>query len=277
MMRCETVKDFLDALRDDSLSRPEAEEVRAHLAACSSCAKEWEVTEALRTAIRDRVSTPAAPAAFREEMARLLERETAPAGWFARLQDTFRRQPVAAMAFAVAMVLLVLMPLNLWMLSAREMAVPLLEESVNEHIRLGLREAIPEIPVAELQPLLARHQQRLDFTDALSFPDDQEHHLVGGHVSYLLRRKVLAVTYYHRPHRPITLLVVPSAGIRFPEQPMSLTGKVYRAIHRGFRTVHWQQGPLIYSLVSDSDEADLSPLVEKLQHRTARASGLTPG
>ena len=276
-MRCEIVKDSLDALRDGTLSLPEAGEVREHLAACQSCAREWEVTEALRAAIRDRVSTPAAPAAFRKAMVSLLERQAAPVGWFTRLQEVFRRQPVAAMALAAAMVLLVLVPLNLWMLSAREMVVPLLEESVNEHIRLGLREAEPEIPVAELHPLLARHQRRLDFSSPLSFPDDQEHHLVGGHVSYLLRRKVLTVTYYHRPNRPITLLVLPNAGIRFPEQPMSLIGKVYWAIHRGFRTVHWQQGPLIYSLVSDPDEADLSPLIEKLQHRSARVSGLSPG
>jgi anti-sigma factor RsiW len=206
-------------------------------------------------------------------MVRLLERQAAPKGWFARLQGTFRRQPVAAMALAVAMVLLVVVPLNLWMLALRELSMPLLEESVNEHIRLGLREAVPEIPVAELQPLLARHQRRLDFSSPLSFPDDQEHQLVGGHVSYLLRRKVLTVTYYHRPKRPITLLVVPSAGIRFPEQPMSLTGKVYRAIHRGFQTAHWQQGSLIYSLVADSDEANLSPLVEKLQNGSAAVSG----
>ncbi|MDE2059421.1 MAG: zf-HC2 domain-containing protein [candidate division NC10 bacterium] len=276
-MRCETVKDCLDALRDGTLGRPEAAEVREHLAACNSCAREWDVTEALRAAIRDRVSVPAAPAAFREAMTRLLERQAAPLGWFARLQDVFRRYPVAAMALAAAMVLLVVVPLNLWMLPAREMVVPLLEESVNEHIRLGLREAVPEIPAAELQPLLARHQRRLDFPSPLSFPDDQEHHLVGGHVSYLLHRKVLTVTYYHRANRPITLVVLPGAGIRFPEQPMSLAGKVYWAVHRGFRIVHWQQGPLIYSLVSDPDEADLSPLVEKLQHRSAQVSGLPPG
>src|SRR5574337_1812489 len=250
----------------------EAEEVGAHLAACSSCVREWEVTEALRAAIRDRVSAPAAPAAFREAMVRLLEREAAPVGWFARLQETLRRQPLAAMAVGAALVLVVLLPLNLRLLLTHEPVVPLLEESVNEHIRRGLQEAVPEIPVAELQPLLARHQRRLDFSSPLSFPDDQEHQLVGGHVSYLLRRKVLAVTYYHRPNRSITLLVLPSAGIRFPEQPMSLAGKVYWAIHRGFQTAHWQQGSLIYSLVADSDEANLSPLVEKLRNGSAAVS-----
>src|SRR5574337_29653 len=189
MMRCEIVKEVLDALRDGSLSLSEAEEVREHLAACRACAREWEVTEALRTAIRERVSAPAAPAAFREAMARLLERQTAPMDWFARLQNLFGRQPLAAMAVVVALVLVVLLPLNLRLLAMREPVVPLLEESVNEHIRLGLREAVPEISAAELQPLLARHQRRLDFSSPLSFPDDQEHHLVGGHVSYLLRRK----------------------------------------------------------------------------------------
>lgn len=214
-MRCETVKECADALRDGTLGRPETEEVRAHIAACMVCAREWEVTEALRVAIRDRASVPAAPAAFREAMVRLLECQVAPVGWFARLQEAFRRQPIAAMAFSAAIVLFVLVPLNLWMLSTREMVVPLLEESVNEHIRLGLRRAVPEIPVTELQPLLARHQQRLDFSGSLSFPDDQEYRLVGGQVSYLLRRKVLTVTYYHRPDRLITLLVVPRGGFGF--------------------------------------------------------------
>lgn len=157
MMRCETVKDFVDALRDGTLGRPEAEEVREHLSTCNSCAREWEVTEILRAAIRDRVSAPAAPTAFREAMGRLLERQASPVGWFARFQEACRRQPVAAMALTAAMVLLVLVPLNLWMLSPREMVVPLIEESINEHIRLGLRETPPEIPIRELQPLPIRH------------------------------------------------------------------------------------------------------------------------
>lgn len=266
-MRCEIVKDSLDALRDGTLGLPEAGEVREHLAACRSCGHDWEVTEALRAVIRDRVSAPVAPAAFRAAMASLLEREAGRVGWMDRLQQAFRRQPLAAMAVAAAMVLLVLVPLNLRLLSVREVIPPLVEESVNEHIRLTLREASPEIPIHELQPLLDRHQGRLEFLQPVSFPDDQEYHLAGGQVSYLLNRKVLAVTYYRRANRPITLLVLPGAGIRLSEQPLSLAGRVYRALHRGFQTVHWQEGPLIYSLVSDSDEADLSPLVEKLQHK----------
>lgn len=107
----------------------------------------------------------------------------------------------------------------------------------------------------------------MEFPGSLSFPDDQEYHLIGGQVSYLLHRKVLAVTYHQQLNQPITLLVLPGAGIRFPERPMSLTGKVYWAIHQGFRTVEWQEGPLIYALVSDADEAVLWRLVEKLQHK----------
>ncbi|MBI2884087.1 MAG: zf-HC2 domain-containing protein [Candidatus Methylomirabilis oxyfera] len=267
MLRCETVKDFLDALRDGTLGLSEVQEVRSHLATCSACGRESEVTEALRAAIRNRVSAPAAPAAFREAMAHLLARQATPMGWFARLQEAFRRQPVAAMALTAAMVLLVLVPLNLQMLFRRETVLPLVEESVNEHIRLTLHETPPEIPIRELQPLPVRHQRRLELFQSLSFPDDSEYHVTGGQVSYLLHRKVLTVTYYHRPNRPITLLVLPSTGIQLPDQPIGLAGKVYWAIHQGFRTAHWQQGPLIYSLVADSDEADLSRLVEKLQHK----------
>lgn len=58
MMSCETVQDSLDALRDGSLGLPEAGEVREHLAACRSCAREWEVAEALRAVIRDRATAP---------------------------------------------------------------------------------------------------------------------------------------------------------------------------------------------------------------------------
>lgn len=267
MIGCETARDSLEVLRDGTLGLSEAGEVRHHLAICRSCAREWEATEALRAIIRDRVSTPVASVAFHRAMAHLLERQAVPAGWFARLQEAFRCRPVAAMALTAAMVLLVLVPLNLQMLFRRETVLPLVEESVNEHIRLTLHETPPEIPIRELQPLPVRHQRRLDLFQSLSFPDDREYHLAGGQVSYLLNRKILTVTYYRQANRPITLLVLPSAGIRLPKQPMSLTGKVYWAIHRGFRTAHWQQGSLIYSLVSDSDEADLSPLVEKLQYK----------
>ncbi|CBE68974.1 protein of unknown function [Candidatus Methylomirabilis oxygeniifera] len=254
-------------MRDGTLGLPEASEVRAHLAICRSCAREWEVTEALRAVIRDRASAPVAPAAFHAAMARLVEQQAAPMGWFARFQEACRLRPITAMALTAAMVLLILVPLNLHMLSKYETILPLVEESVNEHIRLTLREAPPEIPTRELQPLPVRHQQRLELSQSLSFPDDQEYRLVGGQVSYLLHRKALTVAYYHRPDRPITLLVLPGAGIRLPDRSVSLKGKVYWTIHHGFRTAHWRQGPLIYSLVSDSGEADLSPLIEKLRHK----------
>lgn len=268
MMSCETVQDSLDALRDGSLGLPEAGEVREHLAACRSCAREWEVTEALRAVIRDRASAPTAPVGFHVAMARLLERHVAPGGWFASLQDAFHRQPIAAMAFAAAMVLFVLVPLNLHRLSQRETILPLVEESVNEHIRLALHETPPEIPVAELHPLHVRHQRRIELFQSLSFPDDQEYRLAGGQVSYLLNRKVLDVTYYRQANRPITLLVLPSAGIRLPDQRLNVVGYVvYQAVHRGFQTVHWQEGPLIYSLVFGVDESDPSPLIEKLHHK----------
>lgn len=48
---------------------------------------------------------------------------------------------------------------------------------------------------------------------------------------------------------------------------MGLTGNVYRASHRGFQTVEWQEGPFIYAVVSDPDEVDLLHLVEKLRHK----------
>lgn len=267
MLSCETVKDSLDTMRDGTLGLPEAGEVRAHLAICRSCAREWKVTEALRAVIRDRAAAPVAPPAFHAAMARLLEDHATPMGWFARLQEACRLRPVAAMALTAAMVLLVLVPLNLHMLATRDTVLLLIEESVNEHIRRSLHETPPEIPTRELQPLPVRLQQRLELLQPLSFPDDQEYRLVGGQMSYLLHRKVLTVTYYRQPDRPITLLVLPGAGIRLPDRSMSRKGNVYWIIHHGFRTAHWQQGPLIYSLISDADESDLSPLIEKLQHK----------
>ncbi len=269
MMSCETVKDSLDALRDGTLGEQEARELRHHLAGCRSCRTEWEVTERLREVIRDRASAPDAPAAFREAMTRLLKPEPAPVSLMARLQQAIRLRPLAAMAVAVAVAILVVLPLNLRLLSSRgamDVITPLVEESVNEHIRLTLREALPDIPSRELQPLHDRHQRRLEFSGPLSFPDDAEFQLVGGQVSYLLRRNVLAVTY-RKADRPITLLVLPGSGIRMPEQPTAPAGRVYRATDRGFQTVHWQQGPLIYSLVSDLGHAEMSRLAERLQQK----------
>lgn len=267
-MRCDTVKDSRDALRDGSLSRQGAEEVRQHLAGCSSCAREWEVTEQLRQAIRERASMPAAPPAFREAMARLLEPKTARAGWTEWLWQPFRRRPfVAGLPLAVAVALLVLLTSNLRHLSMREAAVtPLVEESVNEHVRLTLGASPPEISGHELQPLRDRERERFALPRSVSFPDDHEFHLIGGQGSSLLDRRALAVTY-RKADRAITVLVMPGSGIRLPAQAPIPESKVYRATHRGYRTIHWQQGPLIYSVVSDADEADLSRLAEKLQQK----------
>ena len=267
-MRCDTVRDSLDALRDESLSRQEAEEVRRHLADCRSCAREWEVTESLRQAIRERASAPAAPLAFREAMERLLEPKVARAGWAESLWQALRRRPfVAGLSLAVAVAFLVLLPSNLRHLSMREAAVtPLVQESVNEHVRLTLRDAPPEIPGHKLQPLPDDERERFALPRSVSFPDDQEFQLIGGQASSLLDRRALAVTY-RKADRPITVLVLPGSGIRLPAQPPIPSGQVYRATHHGYQTIHWQQGSLIYSMVSDADGADLSRLVEKLQQR----------
>ena len=266
MMSCETIRESLDELRDGTLAEQEARAVREHLACCSSCATEWEMTEMLREAIRDRASAPGAPFAFREAMARLLGPKPTNVSWVAKLQEAIRLRPLVAVAVAAALAILVVLPLNLQMLSTKQVTTPLVEESVNEHIRLTLREALPDIPSRELQPVPDTHQRRLEFSGPLSFPDDLEFQLVGGQVSYVLGRRVLAVTY-RKGDRPITLLVLPGSGIRLPEQPRTDAGRVYRAADRGFQTVHWQQGPLIYSLVSDVEHADLSRLAEKLQQK----------
>jgi anti-sigma factor (TIGR02949 family) len=266
MLRCDTVEESLDALRDGALGPEEAEEVRQHLARCGTCAAEWDVTERLREAIRDRASAPPAPAAFRKAIVRLLEPQPARVSWVAKLQEGIRLRPLAAMAVAVVVAMLVVLPLNLQLWSTKEVVTALVGESVNEHIRQTLREGLPEIPSRELQPVQDRHQRRLEFSGPLSFPDDVEFQLIGGQVSYLLRRKALAVTY-RKAARPITLLVLPSSGIQLPAPPPIIGAQVYRATDRGFQTVHWQQGPLIYSLVSDLDQADLARLAEKLQQK----------
>ena len=265
-MRCETVKDLVDMLRDDTLGGREARQVREHLAGCRSCATEWDATEKLKEAIRDRASCPAAPPAFRVALTRrLLERQPARVGWAARLQEAFGRRPITAIWLAVAVVLVVLLPLMPRILSMREPAVaPLVEESINEHIRLTLRKAPPEIPGYELQPLPDKERELLAFPETLSFPDDQEFRLVGGQVSTLLNRRVLAVRY-RKADRPITVLVLPDSGLWLPAQSQIPVSHIHRATHRGFQAIQWQKGSLVYSVVSDADEANLSRLAEKLR------------
>ena len=266
MMTCDMVKESLDALRDGSLEPRDAEAINRHLAQCGACAAEWEITERLREVIRDRASAPPAPAAFRKRVARLLEPQPRSAGWVEKLQEMIRLRPLAAMAMAMAVAALVVLPMNLRLWSTKEFVTPLVEESVNEHIRQTLREGPHDIPRQELRPVHDRHRERLEFSGPLSFPDDMEFHLIGGQMSYVLHRRALAVTY-RKVDRPITLLVFSGSGIRLPEQPHATTTPLYRATDRGFQTVQWQQGPLIYSLVSDLNESDLSRLSEKLQQK----------
>ena len=169
-------------------------------------------------------------------------------------------------AFAVAAVLLVVMPLFYQhaMLSQRS-GSGMVAETVNDHLRVLSSQHPLDIESSEMHQVKPWFEGRLDFAPVVSFLGDQEFPLQGGAVGYFLDRKA-AVFVFHRTLHAISLFVFRAEGLSWParsREPLGNT-EAYTTVARGFNVILWQSGELGDALVSDLDRHEMIQLAQKL-------------
>jgi len=141
----------------------------------------------------------------------------------------------------------------------------LVTEAVNDHIRVVSSTHPVDIESGGIHQVKPWFTGRLDFAPRVAFSGDADFPLVGGSIGYFRDRKA-AVFVFHRRLHTITLLVLPAAGLGWPEKDLTRVGRlsVAEASSRGFSVLLWREGDLGYALVSDVNVRDLETLAGRI-------------
>jgi anti-sigma factor RsiW len=261
-MECVELERALDAYLDDEFDARERAEADAHLGKCARCRDLMETQGRMRAAIRARLReamTPPstagrAPAALRQRIEGALARRRRPL-WRRALSPL----PLGALAACVAGALLVL--------AVRGGDDALVEEAVRSHHR-GLPLEVIAASVGE-GSIPAWFAGKLDFHPSPPRFAADGVHVLGARLSHL-RELPAAYIRYELPRGQAGLFIVDDPHRRFAAggRERQLGPHAVRLVNaRGYNVAVWRENEIVYSLVSDLDEAALFELV-----RTAQAS-----
>lgn len=134
-------------------------------------------------------------------------------------------------------------------------------EAVNDHLRVVASTHPVEIEGGGIHQVRPWFTGRLDFAPPVTFSGDADFPLVGGSVGYFHEHKAAVFSFRRRLHA-ITLLVLPAAGLDWPERDLVPVGPLSVAVQsaRGFTVLLWRDGGFAYVLVSDVNRAELERL-----------------
>jgi anti-sigma factor RsiW len=250
-MKCDVARDLVLERVRGRLAEGDAATLDAHLAECASCRRAAEV-ERVTDELLARRPVQRVPAALAARIrARIAPKPRPRAPW------AF----VIAAALAVALILVLVRDRSE---DRRALEARLLDESVNDHLRVLYAEHPLDIASGGIHQVKPWFAGKLDFAPGNVFEGDDDFPLQGGAVAVMLDRKAAAFVYKRRLH-VITLLVTRAAGLPWPaatEQAGRV--RVHTDSVRGFNTVSWVDGELGYALVSDVDRAELVTLAAKV-------------
>jgi anti-sigma factor RsiW len=263
-MDCSELERSVDAYVDGEFDVREMAEADLHLSTCPRCHAladgRRRAREALRAKLREAMTPPAAAGRAPQELRARIETALAH-----RRRPLWRRAlspiPISAMAACAAGALVVLV--------THGGDAALVEEAVRSHHR-----ALPlEVMAANAgsdAPILDWFADKLDFNPAPPRFKADGMRLLGARLSHL-REWPAAYIRYALPHGQAGLFIVDDPKGRF-----DASGRAVRVGHqvirlvaaRGYNVAVWRDHEIVYSLVSDLDEAALYDLV-----RTAQAAG----
>jgi anti-sigma factor RsiW len=230
------------------LAEEERSALEEHLRSCASCSRDRGAEQITSELLEQRLPRHAAPESLKRALAeRAMTRQTS--RW---------RTPAWTAIGLAAGVLLMIIPYR-WQSSllSEARAKTLLEEAVNDHLRVLERDT--PLPVVSGDPHTVKpwFQGRLDFAPAVAFVGNDDFPLQGGEVSYFVDRKAATLVFKRRLH-VVSLFVFRADGLSWP------SGQDADRRWRGFSVLFWRAGDLGYALVSDIDRAELVDLRARL-------------
>lgn len=186
-----------------------------------------------------------------------LPRHTAPASLKRKLAPRPRRRPrwIGPVASALAAAAIVLVAVRLTQPRFLVAGDPLVEEAVNDHLRVVSSEHPVEIANGGIHQVKPWFTGRLDFAPQVSFIGDDTFQLEGGSVGWFRDRKAAVFVFKVRLHT-VSLLVTRAGGLAWPKRSETES--------RGFNVLLWRDGELGYALISDVGRADLEALARRV-------------
>lgn len=246
----------VDAWLDGEFDGREQAEADAHLASCEGCrrlaASRGELRQALRASLREALGPAAsagrAPETLRRRVTAAMARERRPA-WRRILSPV----PLATAAACAAGALVVL--------ASHGGGGGLVEEAVRAHHRdLPLDVTAASIGADSIPGWFAG---KLDFRPSPPRFDEKGARVVGARLSQL-RELPAAYIRYALPHGQAGLFIVddPDGRIDPGGREIQVGPRTVRLVSsRGYNVAVWRKDEIVYSLVSDLDEEDLTRLV----------------
>jgi mycothiol system anti-sigma-R factor len=249
-MNCGEVRARLEAYVDGELTVGETTAIDAHLNACESCEwlarREREFRSTLRRQPRE-----AAPPELRARIVRNIRREV-------HLR-TARWTLVPAAAVAAVIVLAVLLP---WSHQA-----PLVVDLVGKHIAYSQVDRPAELTTSDPGEVAAWFVARAGMRVTVPDYSPAGIRLVGARLADAHERKA-AYLLYEKGRTLLSIFVVPvsAADAEVSGRIVSYRGHEYRAYEqKGFRTVSWAEGHVLYGLVSMLDYEALLECADRLR------------
>jgi anti-sigma factor RsiW len=223
-------------------------DVQAHLDGCDACARVAAAERGLDEALA-RLPRHGAPA----ELVRRLDRSGAATEPALARPNPARRAALAAVVFVAAagIVFFVTRPRP----GTHATSVPYVREAVNDHLRVLAAVHPAEVEGGGIHQVRPWFAGRVDFAPAVAFGGDDDFPLTGGAVGYFVDRKCALFFFKRRLHQ-ITLIVLPAAGIEWPERAT--------ATDRGYHVVMWRAADQAYALVSDVAVEELQELQKRI-------------
>jgi anti-sigma factor RsiW len=248
-----TREQLLQAIRG-RLSEPERQHFAEHLQGCAECNKIHE-RELLLDRALDKRPIFSLPDSLRDK----LNAQLAPAKPKPRIG---RWLAVLAPSLAAAALLVLFVGGRLGH------GQQLVDEAVNDHLRVLYAEHPIEIESGGIHQVKPWFAGRLDFAPVLSFSGDDEFPLEGGAIGLFVDRKAATFVFKHRLHTA-TLFVFRNEGLGWPLRNDASVGALPASstTSRGFNVLLWRDGDLGYALVSDVDRSELARLAAKVAAR----------
>jgi len=255
---------MLHGFLDDELDAAHALQFERHLATCEHCATELQRFRTLKRVVGRKEARWQTPDDLRERIMTLLAEESAtnrhafagapPARLPTRgerfnvIQFIKQWSFVPALAALAASLFLVLIPPS---------GGTLQNELVASHVRSLLVDHLTDVTTSNQHTVRPWFNGKIDFSPPVVDLAAEGFPLVGGRVDYVGGRVVAALVYRRREH-VINLFAWPG------------TVAMTTAAQDGYNVVTWSSGDLIFSAVSDVNEADLDLFRDQFIAQTSK-------
>ncbi len=273
MMNCNDIFHRLDAFVDGETSAGETREIDLHLQRCASCQARADQLRALTVATRDELRRERAPgdlwaridAQLPPTSTRSTERPEA--AWWQRTA-----RPLA-LAASVALLLGIGGGVAWWQLKADDSVVA---APVQDFATYRVSGRALDIETSEPSVIHAWFEEKLTFEMPPVKARVAGFDLVGGRLCWFLDRRISALAY-ERGHQKVAVYVMTDHDLSLPEASFEPELRINRSVHEidEINTMIWHHDGLVYSVVSDLKEADLSIFLAALARGERRNADLT--